>query len=91
MFSKIGRRTLSIYIVHKILLEILKEYHIYDTMQISDWALVLFCLTASVLLTFVSGLKIFDVTINKIFKLGKKAKIEKGDQYEKNKRYSTGV
>lgn len=89
--STIGRRTLSIYIVHKILLEILKEYHIYDTIQLSGWTLVIFCLTASVILTFVSGLKIFDVSINKIFKLGKNAKIEKGDQYEKNKRYSTGV
>lgn len=65
--SYIGSRTLSIYIVHRIIRQIFSYYKVYQMVASGGIMLLLFCMAVSVLLTFILSGKTLCTIFNKAF------------------------
>lgn len=65
--SYIGSRTLSIYIVHRIIRQVFSHYKVYQMVASGGIMLLLFCIAVSVLVTFILSGKILFKIFNKAF------------------------
>lgn len=68
-FSYIGSRTLSVYVLHVIVRDILEQLHIFGKIHIEGEMLLLSCVIFCVVLTIVLSGEIFYKYCNKVFKI----------------------
>lgn len=68
-FSYIGSRTLSIYVLHVIVRDILEQLHIFEKIHIEGEMLLLGCVIFCAVLTIVLSGEIFYKYCNKVFKI----------------------
>ncbi len=81
--SYIGSRTLSIYIIHRLIRDILTKFDFFNKLEVSGIKLLIVCIVISLIIVWISSAKIFEKISNAVFKIKyKKILATDGGEYE---------
>ncbi len=70
--SYIGSRTLSIFVLHRLIRDVFVDFEVFDRIGVKGIKLLLFCLAVSAVVTWISSAKIFHRICNSVFHINYK-------------------